>query len=242
VLPARDVPPGEVRRRIGERFGDYLSRNPSHDRVSAAQYAGFAPRLAGLEDMRSWSTQLYPNNSVSFIAYEREHERYGYGTSIQAVERHFVESSRIALRVLTRAVPAERRLTLGLACVLAAWFVGCSDLGALRSWLGDRYPGRVGNLASVVRLARTTRHLAEEGADGDGALAYWTRSITDLRAVLAAVPGTVDGVLPVLDLCAHLICNRLGLSLVAEGTLRQLAAQAVDSLHRDGSVMRAAGR
>ncbi|MFI5913337.1 thiopeptide-type bacteriocin biosynthesis protein [Dactylosporangium sp. NPDC051541] len=249
VRPAAGVSPVDVRRVIAARFGQYLSRNPSAERMSAAQYEAVAPQLALREQMRSWTAALYPNNSVSFIAYRREHERYGHGASIQAVERHFVESSRIALRVVTLAAPAERRATLALACILVAWFVGHSDRGSITMWpatsyrKGAEYLGtvQIGELARTVELARTARHLAEGGpaARAEGVLTRWTRSMTDLRAALsaaeAAEPGSGGNVGPVLDLCAHLVCNRLGISVLTEAALRNLAAQAVDSLHTERS-------
>jgi thiopeptide-type bacteriocin biosynthesis protein len=247
VLPTPGASRGEVQGLVGERFGHYLSCNPSADHMSAAQYAALAPELARKENMRSWTTRPYPNNSVSFIAYRREHERYGHGAAMQAVERHFAESSRIALPVVTLAAPAKRRATLALGCILATWFVGCTDPASLRTWLGNRHrsgaahppTAQAGELSRTVELARTARHLAEGGPGslGDGALASWTRSMTGLRAALsvgqAAVSGADDGVLRVLDLCAHLICNRLGVSIVAEPALRKLAAQAIDSLHSE---------
>jgi thiopeptide-type bacteriocin biosynthesis protein len=246
VLPASGVSRGEVQRLIGHQFGQYMSRNPSSDRLSAEEYPAIAGQLARQENIRSWADRPYPNNSVSFIGYQREHERYGHGVSMQAVERHFAESSRIALRVLTLAVPTERRATLALGCILATWFVGCSDPGRGRTWFGDRcrsgveHPVAASDLTRTIDLARTARQLAESRPaprDGDGALAYWTRSMVALRAALAAgepaVPGPDDGVLRVLDLCAHLICNRLGVSPVAEEALRRLAAQAVIALRTE---------
>ncbi|HKN55143.1 MAG TPA: lantibiotic dehydratase C-terminal domain-containing protein, partial [Amycolatopsis sp.] len=168
VLPAPGASRGEVERLIGERFGGYLSGNPSADHLSAAQYAALAPELARKEDMSSWTTRPYPNNSVSFIAYRPEYERYGHGAAMQAVERHFAESSRIALPVVTQAVPPKRRATLALGCILAAWFVGCADPAGLRTWLGNRYRGdaaQLPTLSRVVELARTARRLAEGGPD-----------------------------------------------------------------------------
>jgi thiopeptide-type bacteriocin biosynthesis protein len=248
VLPAVGAYRDDVQRLIGERFGRYLSRNPSADRMVAVEYPPIAAELARRENVGSWSDRLYPNNSVFFIAYQREHERYGHGASMRAVERHFAESSRIALRVLTLAVPAGRRATLALGCILATWFVGGCDSDRGRTWLADRYAGGVehpptaGDLTATIALARTARRLADSGpsprGDGDGALACWTRSTTALRTALSAgepvVPGA-DGVPRVLDLCAHLICNRLGVAPVVEQALRRLAAHAVITLHTEGS-------
>jgi thiopeptide-type bacteriocin biosynthesis protein len=238
VLPTGGVRRDEVQRLVDRRFRDYLCQHPSADQLPADQYPALAAELARRENMRSWTDRMYPNNSVSFISYRREHERYGYGASMQAVERHFAESSRIALEVVMSAVPVERRTTLALGCILATWFVACSDPAGRRLWRGDGSgAGQIpaGNLTRAIELARTARRLAENppepGADGDGALAYWVRSTVALKAVLAAGElaerDVGDGVLRVLDLCAHLICNRLGVTPVAEEALRRLAARAV---------------
>jgi hypothetical protein len=37
-------------------------------------------------------------------------------------------------------------------------------------------------------------------------------------------------VLPVLDMCAHLLCNRLGVSMLEESYLRYLATRATAAL------------
>lgn len=242
VLPAAGVSRDEVQRLIGERFGQYLSQRPSPDRWSAEDYAALAPRLARQEGMRSWAPRLSPNNSVAFIAYRREHDRYGDDASIQAVERHFAESSRIALRVVALAAPAPQRATLALACLLVAWFLGGTDRDDLTIWLGDRLgaappePAPADELSRTVELARTAQQLAEGnfGPRPESALACWARSMGELRTALATAAGGSDqGVLPVLDLCAHLICNRLGVSVTTETALRKLAAGAVDSLRTE---------
>jgi hypothetical protein len=41
-------------------------------------------------------------------------------------------------------------------------------------------------------------------------------------------------VLPVLDICAHLMCNRLGISMLAESYLRYLAVRVTAVLAEDG--------
>jgi hypothetical protein len=41
-------------------------------------------------------------------------------------------------------------------------------------------------------------------------------------------------VLPVLDICAHLLCNRLGISMLEESYLRYLAVRVTAVLAEDG--------
>jgi hypothetical protein len=42
-------------------------------------------------------------------------------------------------------------------------------------------------------------------------------------------------VLPVLDICAHLLCNRLGIPLVEESYLRYLATRSATVLAEEGN-------
>lgn len=258
VLPVPGVRRADVQRLIGERFGGYLARHPSPDRLSQQEYARSARVLARRENVPVWSAHPYPNNSVSFIAYRREHDRYGHGAAIAAVERHFAESSRIALRVVTMGASADQRAAAAAALILVTWFIGNPDPGRLTTWMADRDkdlpdPGildhkPLGACAGrhpvhMIDLARQMRVLAAAATDvpAEGTLADWARSIGDLRAALAtqialgAFAAPDDGVLPVLDTCAHLICNRLGVSAATEAALRKLAAQSVAALASEGN-------
>jgi thiopeptide-type bacteriocin biosynthesis protein len=78
-----------------------------------------------------------------------------------------------------------------------------------------------------------------------GSLADWVRSVRQLTEALTAaaaagftapargwegpggIGGGAPGILTVLDICAHLACNRLGVTLAEEGYARYLAAQVV---------------
>jgi len=242
VRPAPGAEPAEVSRLIELRFRDYLSRHPAPERISPPEYAHSAPAR--------------PNNSIAFIAYRPEHDRYGLGPSLAAVERHFVESSRIALRIVTGKVPPDHRAAVAIALILIAWFTGEPDPGRLAAWAVRPSTGAAplpapdpANLGQAVELARHARQLARNARDlaGPGTLVEWARSLARLRAELAmqvaagvfagSAPGrdgglrtADDGIRSVLDLCAHLVCNRLGLPPVAEAALRDLAAEAVRSL------------
>ncbi|MFC4585737.1 lantibiotic dehydratase C-terminal domain-containing protein [Sphaerisporangium corydalis] len=259
----------EVERLVAERFGDHLARYPSAGHPDPEEYARMARSLAEREHLTSYSERPHPPNSVSFIPYRREHDRYGHGPAIEAVERHFAESSRIALRVVTLGVPADRRATAAGALILLTWFIGEPDPGRLASWTGDLGPGGRASWTGgrrrapdgddarrdkVTGLARRMRALAAvQDPPPGGTLADWARSARTLRDTLTALaaegafvppsrgwegrggiatPG--GGVPTVLDICAHLICNRFGLSIVTEAALRRLAAEAVAVLAEEG--------
>jgi hypothetical protein len=90
----------------------------------------------------------------------------------------------------------------------------------------DRYHRQRDRLAS---LARGVQSIAARIPDGmrSGVLAEWGRSILRLRDALALAENPNVRVLRVLDICAHLVCNRLGASAVEECYLRYLANRAI---------------
>jgi lantibiotic biosynthesis dehydratase-like protein len=268
VLPAREEDRAEVEELIGDRFGTYFARNPAAGSVGQDEYARIARLLAHWEGVPSHSERLYPNNSVSFIPYRREHDRYGRGASMDAVEQHFVESSRIAMRTLTKGTSPDQRTSAAAAVILLTWFSCESDPASLTS----RMTARGRDLADVAEVDRATfPTVTERTGDGlvdlarrmwalaaratavsaTGTLVDWARSMAALRdalteqvtgdALAAPVrgwqgPGGIAAVDPnrqvlvVLDTCAHLMCNRLGIAPVTEGTIRRLAAEAVGAL------------
>jgi thiopeptide-type bacteriocin biosynthesis protein len=268
VLPAQNARRPEVAKLINDRFSEYLARNPSADGDRAGEYTRVARALAEMERVTSYAEVPFPNNSIAFVPYRREHGRYGYGGAIQAVERHFAESSRISLRALAMGATADQRATACFSLIMLTWFIAQSDpertsagaggRGAGKSYAG---PGRgvppvldEPQRGQILHIARQMRMLAATHAEFSttGTLVDWARSIASLKATLTEqaatgafdLPSTDQGVAPrdleavvamVLDLCAHLICNRFGISPALEGALRRTAAEAVGALVGEGS-------
>ena len=249
VLPASGGDRAAIEALITERLGQYLREQPSTQLMRQADYAQMAAVLAAREQMPTHAERLYPNNSVVFLPYQREHHRYGDGASVQAVERHFVESSRLAARLLAGNWPGQRD-TVAFCLILLTWLVGHPDPVRLASSSHGLYQwwARVADGAGVdgadfaeryrhqrdqlVGLGRAVRGIAARlPKDVDsGVLAVWGLSILRLRDALAhqvaigqfkppgpgggsaevATEDSPTGVLSVLDICAHLMCNRLG--------------------------------
>jgi thiopeptide-type bacteriocin biosynthesis protein len=243
----------EVERWVRDRLRGYLRTHRSPDRMRQHEYLQLAPMLAQRERMDRYATRMYRNNTVSFIPYRREHDRYGDGASVEAVERHFVESSRIALALLTAGTTVDQRATAACAVILLTWLAGEPDLARTAELIGGPSPAATAaadQRARAVGIALRVSHLPAAAAHvtRPGTFVDWYRSATALRDTLAREaaagsfvppergwkgygaaapehPGT--GVLPVLDICAHLFCNRLGLPLGAEDAVRAVAADAV---------------
>jgi thiopeptide-type bacteriocin biosynthesis protein len=219
-----------VRRLVEKRATAFLRDRPAADLLAQGkyEYSEYAAWAAQLENLTEYLPRAYPNNTVAFIRYQREYERYTHA-AIEAVERHFVESSRIALRLLRAGLSAGRRDTAAFSILLLSWLcagIGGEHLARTVAAFGrrrdaeQRFARQAGTLG---QLALRMRARAAQGAHGTGggALDAWLHSVTRLRDTLGSTP-----LMPsIIDTCAHLAGNRLGVTLPEEGYLRYLAAR-----------------
>ncbi|MBQ0994751.1 hypothetical protein KBX08_32340 [Micromonospora sp. H61] len=265
VLPAPGVKADEVREAIDTRLGAYFRDHPSNPVMTEETYAQSAAMLAEWEQVELGFAALQPNDSVIHVPYRREHHRYGHGAAIEAVERHFVQSSTLAMRLLRQGASPQERSTAAYAMILIAWLSCEPDPVRLREGVGSgpRYDDAVApfelpkpsaqQLGAAVSIAQRMRALVTVSSrhTDPGTLASWARSVAALRDALdeqldrGALTPPVSGwegpgglviarpdtsALTVIDICAHLICNRLAVTLPAEISLRQLAGAAVMAL------------
>lgn len=124
LLPEASTNVGELKGVIAQRLQAYLDQRPSSQKIDRHQYATLAPAAAEMEGETDYEAELHANDSVDFIAYQQEVDRFGTGESIAAVERHFADSSWIALQVLERgAGRASAPLEFTLAATLSSWII-----------------------------------------------------------------------------------------------------------------------
>jgi thiopeptide-type bacteriocin biosynthesis protein len=237
MWPHRAADGPRVRALVVERCIDYFGHRPSRQRLTQAGYAEQARLLAGHETRTDYTRHLQPNDTVAFVPYRPEYRRYGTGAAMAAVERHFAASSRIALGVLATRPAREARDTVAWSVLLLTWLLGGAPAGA-RGALPTIRPGTAAGEAVVFPdtfadayerqrdrlgvLADRLRGFVAQPPTGTGVLAEWIRTVRELRAALDD-----DRAGEILDTCAHLFCNRLGVSIVDEGYLRYLAVRTV---------------
>jgi thiopeptide-type bacteriocin biosynthesis protein len=236
-----------VREVVAASCERYLRQRPATTPMTPAQYASVAPQLARLERLTSYADELYPDNSVHFIGYRAEHDRYGTGACLDAVEQHFMESSQIALALVsagTAATAATARQTAGFCAVMLARLLCPPGVFAAPGTPGDVVPpGRGARAEDYARqrerlhgLGQAMREVAAEvpaeppAGTASGGLRAWRDSVTTLRDALA---GHADAArtAQIVDTCVHLFCNRLGISIPEEGHLRYLVARMAADLH-----------
>ncbi|MFD4459730.1 thiopeptide-type bacteriocin biosynthesis protein [Nocardia sp. NPDC058480] len=260
LLPASNAAGDLLRTTVTQRAESYLRAHPSDSSWTDAFYRRTAEFLARQEGMASHFDHLSPNNSVAWIPYEREFHRYGRGSAIEAVERHFCDSSGLAVDVIRAGTTKPQRLTTCFIAVVLAWLSAPAAT--------DRAPDRLGPLAAIVPHAEA--HFADRYAEqrpqfidlagrleaqarssvSEPMLEPWWSSITRLRGDYERIsrtapdtlpyadrPGSTEfeqtTLLPTLDLCAHLFCNRLGLAMHEETFVRYLAAHALADARAD---------
>jgi hypothetical protein len=93
LLPRRTADRSRIEAEVAARTADFLKRCPSPDVVDRSRFAQVASDLAGLEGRDGHDGTVRPNNSAEFLPYVREHDDYGHGEAVAAVERHFQESN-----------------------------------------------------------------------------------------------------------------------------------------------------
>ncbi|KXK60306.1 hypothetical protein AWW66_19495 [Micromonospora rosaria] len=123
LLPTHAEYSTEVAARARSALERHLARFPSPPSAPAGQYAALAERYARLEGLADHDRRLRPPDVVEAVPYHPEYPVFGGRAATRAVERHFTDSSRLALSVLARRAPQHRsRLAaLALASTLAAW-------------------------------------------------------------------------------------------------------------------------
>ncbi|MGX7761440.1 thiopeptide-type bacteriocin biosynthesis protein [Streptomyces angustmyceticus] len=263
LLPTRARDRAAVAEVAEHRLGAFLAASPAPDVVDRSHFAQVAQGLAGLEGRAGHDDVLRPNNTAEFLPYEREHADYGQGAAIAAVERHFCESSRLALSVVSAGTSVEQRALLAFDLVVGV-FALCDEVRD--RWArhgGPPLPFGSGPEAADVepryraqreRLHARARHTWELTArpPGNDQRGYWLTSVRRLRDELhhleetgrfaADWPGSPlaepldlaatahPATSLVLLRCAHLVNNRLGLTLWQENQLRFLVGRVLSEL------------
>ncbi|WP_283133918.1 lantibiotic dehydratase C-terminal domain-containing protein [Rhizohabitans arisaemae] len=236
-------------------LADYLRAHPAGGPADQAAYTAMAAGFAEYEGLASYERVLRPADTAAAVPYRPEHDSYGHGESLAAVEDHFVESSRIAAEVLASGAPMSRRRGLALSTAMVTLAVLRPDLDRLAAEYAsadgghrDRYP--ISDAHHQAYAAQRDR-LAEQvegvwsllgAGGGTDTLGAWLGTIRALRDRLSELADagllTVRpprsplawqrGMTPVEGIamrCAHLINNRMGVSMADEMFVTYLMAR-----------------
>nr|WP_237555149.1 lantibiotic dehydratase C-terminal domain-containing protein [Streptomyces sp. SID4948] len=199
-----------------EFFGSLSPATP----MTARQYGELAARLAVMEPGTE-AGRLAPNDSLAFIPYRPETAKYGRGPALSAAEACFCLCSEQALAAATDS-PTQR-----LAYCFALLAGTARPAGQPAAWRTplrvEQYRRRRASLLPVARAARAAANGRATADTGQDPLARWFAAFRRARDLSAAPDRLADHL-------SHLACNRRGVRLDQEATLRGLAALAVDEL------------
>lgn len=229
-----------VRRQVEQRAREYLAAHPSRDVVDRESYARLSAHFGCREGTPDLQVR-YPNDSVQFFPYVFEATRYGTDMA-DVLEQHFAESSQLALSLLRAGIRMQQRQMVALCAVILSeaavgdrmsvahnltatwryWSFDPSQAAQLEPEYARLYQRQRTNLVRLV--AKLYLCTPESSVEDSGVAAVWKASID---RVSAALPENGRRRHVILDTCAHLLCNRLGLSPAHEGFVRYLAARAV---------------
>ncbi|MEV5412700.1 thiopeptide-type bacteriocin biosynthesis protein [Thermopolyspora sp. NPDC052614] len=219
---------------VTNRLGAYLRAHPSRHPANPADYPRLAAELAALEGNPGYERRLFPPDTIRFIPYQPEHRSFGDGPSLAAVERHFCESTAVALDTLT--TPPPQRVSPAMAMTLAALLCLPANADIMSYEFKPNDEAEAATKAAWLRSRDELTALAERLRTADTstesripALA-WLRSFRELRDRLGGlchegrfVTESKHPLTHALDRCLHLHLNRLGIPLPQEARLRRLA-------------------
>lgn len=221
----------------------YLSEHPAGLLYGPQAYAQHAPGFAAAEKVSDYLRERMPPDSYAFIDYVPETHRYGDDAALAAAEDHFIRCTAAVERIIGERPSANERTTAAFAVLTLAWSVTREFVKRSSGEMFDRADAFSRSVdetvtgayraqrESLLTIARRLSMLAAAPPEADaGSLAQWARSMTQL-ADTVSVHRSVGAVGPVLDLCAHLTCNRLGVGVMGEQHVRGLAASAWAELY-----------
>ncbi|MFD7534922.1 lantibiotic dehydratase C-terminal domain-containing protein [Streptomyces sp. NPDC059819] len=210
----------DVRSALNAHAGALFRELPASPSMSAHQYQLLARELSAQEP-GSEPGVLAPHDSLVFHDYRPEHGKYGYDTALRAVEDAFATCSELALAaVLAGWSPARR--TAHCFALLAGTLDATAPPVRPTPDVLMQYGSRRAALLGVARAARQAS-TADPLTDP---VSRWLAACLGAQRQ-AGLPASPVGHL------THLACNRLGIRLGQEATLRGLALLAVRELAAD---------
>lgn len=201
LLPRPSGEPGAVLPTARRFMDDWLTHNPSTARLDADEYSERAHILAAQEGFERPPLPLRPNDTVETVPYRPEHEVFGTGHALAAAERHFEESSVLALSVLSGTHQVISRVRTAFFLLMITLADSPCRAGVLSRWLRtswedwrastaaprEELPPAIGMRADASLLDQAGRlwHAARSpgSLDGGDGLGSWAHSLARLRAV-----------------------------------------------------------
>lgn len=142
LLPRDPADAGMIGERATTVLEEHLTAHPPEATWDRERYALLAQEFARREGLAGYDHRLRPAGQVEAVAYRPEYTTFGGPQAVAAVERHFTDSSRLALAILRAEPDHRRRLGHALAAMMLtfmAWEPDPRRLGSLMAGWRDRW-------------------------------------------------------------------------------------------------------
>ncbi|WP_410171077.1 lantibiotic dehydratase C-terminal domain-containing protein [Corynebacterium marambiense] len=207
-----------------------VGHNPGYAN-GGEHYTLIARALASREGYKRLPKPWQPHGRIWKEEYEPEIAKYGTGVSLYAYERHFCESSALVADALRQKPTTTQKLSLATMLLLSTWTR--RRLGP--TWQSyDQLVGRWRSsdpldLRSPPRVSLPLiADLWDRVQEGDNPWTrVWRKSLDHLENTLNTEEISVEQYSSGMDICNHLLFNRLGLTLEQELVVRRSAWSAV---------------
>ncbi|MCX4744066.1 hypothetical protein OG455_00815 [Kitasatospora sp. NBC_01287] len=199
--------------------------------MTERQYQELAQRFAALEPESEPGT-LAANDSLAFVPYRPEHGKYGHGAALRAAEECFATCSELATTAVLADWSPARRLAHCFALLVGSEGSQARPPAEVPPGVAEQYRQRRAALLPVARAARAAALTAAAGGADADPVTRWLAALrraqdeaqdeaqAQARGGTRGDAGSPDRLAGHL---AHLACNRLGVRLDQEATLRGLA-------------------
>lgn len=231
-----------IRAELADRMNDWLPRSETTYHLDQSAYEVLHRAFSEREKTVDSEPILRPDGQIWDQDYVAETNKYGHGKSLQIFEQHFQESSTLAALMITRHPSRSEKWTtaVGVLLVSARLVKGTVPMDQFRAmisrWGQPAVPAKYNAEALSSLLLLATRAASEDVvADPTDELTRvmsgWAVSISSvLRHLNGSQDWTPDGAAQVIDICGHLFCNRIGLSLDEEISIRSVVAAELGAL------------
>ncbi|GGK63986.1 hypothetical protein Sme01_06230 [Sphaerisporangium melleum] len=142
LLPRDPGDAAMIEKRATAVLEAHLAAHPTMATWDRERYALLAEEFARQEGLAGYDRRLRADDQVEAVAYRPEYATFGGPEAVAAVERHFTDSSRIALAILRGEHDHRRRLGHALAAMMLAFMAWEPDprrLGPLLARERDRW-------------------------------------------------------------------------------------------------------
>lgn len=130
------------------RVKAFFTSQPSKTFIRQEDYSSQRAARSKIEFAQEDQTPLYPNNSLQYIPYAPEYERYGGVEAMPLIEHYFMESSEIVLELLQAKLSHNRLTSKALIMMFLGLWLWENELTCLSEIFERYYRGWISSFST----------------------------------------------------------------------------------------------